>query len=187
MTSLLVESLAHSSRLNILTGRQLPSQRVWLSPADPSINHNILRKAHNEGTAVWFFQGNTFIEWKSTGCLLWIHGKRTFCQKFSGERLLLAGSGKSVIWFVYPSLLLAGTYSSPVPPLFKTLQSYAKLDQPSWHTFTSIPRISTNNPVTIFCALSYFSFSLALVLAVTFSTAFTRRTTMALSSRVTIL
>ncbi|KAH8984856.1 hypothetical protein EDB92DRAFT_1464439 [Lactarius akahatsu] len=57
--------------------------RTWLSPVDPSTNHNIARKAQHKGTAVWFFQGNIFIEWKSTGSLLWIHGK--------------PGSGKSVI------------------------------------------------------------------------------------------
>ncbi|KAH9164371.1 hypothetical protein EDB89DRAFT_2233963 [Lactarius sanguifluus] len=57
--------------------------RTWLSPADPSTNHNIARKAQYKGTAVWFFQASIFIEWKSTGSLLWIHGK--------------PGSGKSVI------------------------------------------------------------------------------------------
>ncbi|KAH9053155.1 hypothetical protein EDB87DRAFT_286188 [Lactarius vividus] len=57
--------------------------RAWLSPADPSTNHNIARKAQHKGTAVWFFQGSIFVEWKSTGTLLWIHGK--------------PGSGKSVI------------------------------------------------------------------------------------------
>ncbi|KAH9034407.1 hypothetical protein EDB83DRAFT_2525242 [Lactarius deliciosus] len=57
--------------------------RAWLSPADPSTNHNIARKAQHKGTAVWFFQDNIFIEWRSTGSLLWIHGK--------------PGSGKSVI------------------------------------------------------------------------------------------
>ncbi|KAI9438080.1 hypothetical protein H4582DRAFT_2098857 [Lactarius indigo] len=57
--------------------------RAWLSPADPSTNHNIAQKAQHKGTAVWFFQGSIFIEWKSTGSLLWIHGK--------------PGSGKSVI------------------------------------------------------------------------------------------
>ncbi|KAH9046647.1 hypothetical protein EDB84DRAFT_645807 [Lactarius hengduanensis] len=57
--------------------------RAWLSPADPSTNHNIARKAQYKGSAVWFFQGSIFIEWKSTGSLLWIHGK--------------PGSGKSVI------------------------------------------------------------------------------------------
>ncbi|KAH9034405.1 hypothetical protein EDB83DRAFT_2525240 [Lactarius deliciosus] len=57
--------------------------RAWLSPVDPSTNHNIARKAQHKGTAVWFFQGSTFIKWKSIGSLLWIHGK--------------PGSGKSVI------------------------------------------------------------------------------------------
>ncbi|KAH9060254.1 hypothetical protein EDB87DRAFT_622909 [Lactarius vividus] len=57
--------------------------RTWLSPADPSTNHNIARKAQHKGTAVWFFRGSIFIEWRSTGSLLWIHGK--------------PGSGKSVI------------------------------------------------------------------------------------------
>ncbi|KAF8274644.1 hypothetical protein EI94DRAFT_1712778 [Lactarius quietus] len=57
--------------------------RAWLSPTDPSTNHNIARKAQHRGTAVWFFQGSIFVEWKSTGSLLWIHGK--------------PGSGKSII------------------------------------------------------------------------------------------
>jgi len=58
--------------------------RAWLSPADPSTNHNIARKAQHKGTAVWFFQGRIIIEWESSsGSLLWVHGK--------------PGSGKSVI------------------------------------------------------------------------------------------
>ena len=85
MTSLLVESLARSSRLILLTGCQLPGQQAWLSPPDPSINQNILRRLHIEGTAVWFFQGHIFIEWKSSGCLLWIHGKRTPLSAFIGR------------------------------------------------------------------------------------------------------
>ncbi|KAN0139484.1 Ankyrin repeat-containing domain protein [Lactarius tabidus] len=56
--------------------------RSWLSPADPSTNHNIARKARHNGTAAWLFQGQ-IIKWKSIGSLLWIHGK--------------PGSGKSVI------------------------------------------------------------------------------------------
>ncbi|KAF8261052.1 hypothetical protein EI94DRAFT_1667502 [Lactarius quietus] len=56
---------------------------AWLSPADPSTNHNIAQKAQHEGTALWLFEGRIVIEWKSAGSLLWIHGK--------------PGSGKSVI------------------------------------------------------------------------------------------
>src|SRR6266702_692669 len=73
------------SRLNLLTGNQLKQLlRAWLSPADPSTNHNIARKAQHKGTAVLFFQDSVFIEWKSTGSLLWIHGKRAFLSAFFG-------------------------------------------------------------------------------------------------------
>ena len=34
---------------------------------------------------MWFFQGKIFIEWKSTGRLLWIHGKRTFLSVYIGR------------------------------------------------------------------------------------------------------
>ncbi|KAH9988803.1 hypothetical protein BJV74DRAFT_988000, partial [Russula compacta] len=51
--------------------------RRWLSPPDPSTNHNIACGAHHEGTATWFFEGSIFNQWKSTGSLLWIYGKRS--------------------------------------------------------------------------------------------------------------
>ncbi|KAI0269095.1 hypothetical protein BGY98DRAFT_307654 [Russula aff. rugulosa BPL654] len=57
--------------------------RKWLSPSDPSINHNIACGAHRKQRAEWFFQGRIFTEWKSDGSLLWLHGK--------------PGSGKSVL------------------------------------------------------------------------------------------
>jgi hypothetical protein len=56
--------------------------RRWLSPPDPSTNHNIAREAHHDGTASWFIQGDTFKEWKTTGSLLWIHGNRRFISPF---------------------------------------------------------------------------------------------------------
>ena len=49
----------------------------WLSPPDPSTNHNIACGTDHKKTASWFFQGSIFQEWKSTGSLLWIHGKRS--------------------------------------------------------------------------------------------------------------
>ncbi|KAF8496174.1 hypothetical protein F5888DRAFT_1835294 [Russula emetica] len=55
----------------------------WLSPSDPSKNHNIACRTHHKKTAKWFFQGRIYEEWKSTGSLLWVHGK--------------PGSGKSVL------------------------------------------------------------------------------------------
>ena len=54
----------------------------WLSPPDPSINHNIACGAHQKRTAEWFFQGGIFTEWKSSGSLLWLYGKRTLSLTF---------------------------------------------------------------------------------------------------------
>ena len=48
----------------------------WFSPPDPSTNHNIACGTHHKKTATWFFQGGIYQEWKTTGSLLWIHGKR---------------------------------------------------------------------------------------------------------------
>jgi hypothetical protein len=63
--------------LNITTGNQWRQDlRKWLSSPDPSTNHIISCGAQHEGTAMWFFRGSLFEEWKSTGSLLWIHGKR---------------------------------------------------------------------------------------------------------------
>jgi hypothetical protein len=63
---------------NMITGRQLrESLWKWQSPPDPSINHNFACNLQHKGTAEWFCDGSTFEEWKKTGTLLWIHGKRT--------------------------------------------------------------------------------------------------------------
>jgi len=59
------------------------SLRRWVTPPDPSTNHNIACDIHQGGTAEWFSQGSIFAEWKSTGSLLWIYGK--------------PGSGKSIL------------------------------------------------------------------------------------------
>ena len=62
-----------------VSGSQLRQYiRGWLSSPDPSTNHNIACAARHKGTADWFFEGSIFGEWKSTGSLLWVHGKRTF-------------------------------------------------------------------------------------------------------------
>ena len=65
------------------TGNHLRQNlRRWLSPPDPSTNHNIARRAHHEGTATWLFQGSIYNEWKSTPSLLWVHGKRAPLSHF---------------------------------------------------------------------------------------------------------
>src|ERR1700761_5075531 len=51
--------------------------RMWFSCPDPSTNHIILCGTQHQEPANWFFRGSIFEEWKTTGSLLWIHGKRT--------------------------------------------------------------------------------------------------------------
>ncbi|KAH9031827.1 hypothetical protein EDB84DRAFT_1578712 [Lactarius hengduanensis] len=57
--------------------------RKWVAPPDPSVNYNTASGAHHEGTAEWCTKGNTLANWKTSGSLLWIHGK--------------PGSGKSIL------------------------------------------------------------------------------------------
>ena len=54
--------------------------RSWLSPPDPSVNHNTACKTQHGGTATWFIQGNTFQDWKKSGSLLWVRGNRTLLK-----------------------------------------------------------------------------------------------------------
>jgi hypothetical protein len=71
-----------------LPGNQLRENvHRWLSPPDPSTNHNIACDTHNKKTASWFFQGSIFREWKSTGSLLWIHGETCASSHFSPDSL----------------------------------------------------------------------------------------------------
>jgi hypothetical protein len=101
--------------LPILLGNQLRGNiHKWLSPPDPSTNHNIACATHHKKTASWFFQGSIFQEWKSTGSLLWIHGKRLSCPPSNTTPskipfYIAAGSGKSVLWFV-----VSRSFSSPM-------------------------------------------------------------------------
>ncbi|KAI0289219.1 hypothetical protein BC826DRAFT_1187957 [Russula brevipes] len=66
------------------TGDQLRRDfRTWLSPPDPSVNHNTACKSQHSGTCKWFIEGDTYKEWKKNGSLLWIRGN--------------PGAGKSVL------------------------------------------------------------------------------------------
>ena len=78
--------------LTILTGNQLRQDlRGWLSPSDPSTNHNIACNARHTGTATWFFEGRMYKEWKSADSesLLWIHGKRVPLSNSAARRDLI--------------------------------------------------------------------------------------------------
>ena len=66
----------------IFVGNQLQRDvHHWLSPPDPSTNHNFVREARHSGTAAWFFESNSLTEWKARGSLLWIHGKRMYFER----------------------------------------------------------------------------------------------------------
>ena len=67
----------------LLRGQLLEEVQTWLSPPNPTTNHDVARKARLEGTAKWFLQGKKYQTWKSSGSLLWIHGKREFCFSVS--------------------------------------------------------------------------------------------------------
>ena len=71
-----------------LAGNQLRQDlRKWLCPPDPSVNQNAASVAHHKGTAAWFIEGSTFENWRVSGSLLWVHGKRTpSCPLSSGHR-----------------------------------------------------------------------------------------------------
>jgi hypothetical protein len=72
--------------LCIISENQLrESVHKWLSPPDPSTNHNIACGTHHKKTATWFFEGNIYQEWKFKGSLLWIHGKRAPCPNFLSD------------------------------------------------------------------------------------------------------
>jgi hypothetical protein len=72
--------------LFIISENQLrDSIHRWLSPPDPSTNHNIACGTHHKKPATWFFQGSIYKEWKSKGSLLWVHGKRTPCPIFLSD------------------------------------------------------------------------------------------------------
>jgi hypothetical protein len=66
----------HSDIVTVTPLRQAAVK--WLSPPDPSVNYYIARDTHHEGTTTWFIESATFKDWKQSGSLFWIHGKRTF-------------------------------------------------------------------------------------------------------------
>ncbi|KAH9044097.1 hypothetical protein EDB83DRAFT_2295234, partial [Lactarius deliciosus] len=122
----------------VLIGNQVrESLRRWVTPPDPSTNHNIACGIQHGGTAQWFFRGGIFGSWRSaTSSLLWIYGKRIFSSHHI-ETLCKAGSG-SIAYFYFdfrdldkqnrrnllPSLLAQlSTQSSPCCDILHRLYS----------------------------------------------------------------
>jgi len=91
--------------------------RTWLSPPDPSVNHNTACDTQHEGTGMWFIQGNKFNEWRKTSSLLWVRGNRTFLLLVNLYVTInlfplfffSAGSGKSILWYAaFPTIPVRG-------------------------------------------------------------------------------
>ena len=87
LSSLDFISAAYSFLRTISENQLRENIHRWLSPPDPSTNHNIACDIHHKKIATWFFEGNIYREWKSTGSLLWVHGKRTLCLSFPSDDL----------------------------------------------------------------------------------------------------
>lgn len=51
--------------------------QTWLTPPDPSINHDNACKTRHKETSSWIIQHKTVREWKNEGSLLWIRGNST--------------------------------------------------------------------------------------------------------------
>ena len=82
-SSSLLNPYCHSAGSDSFTGSQLRDSFLrWLSPPNPSTNHNISCDAHHNGTTRWFFQGSIYNQWKSTGSFMWVHGKRALLLIF---------------------------------------------------------------------------------------------------------
>src|SRR6266702_3388882 len=118
--------------------------RKWFSPLDPSTNHNIVCGAYHKRTAEWFFQGAKIKKWKSTGSLLWIHGKRAFllpytlappyAAVFSQRDRARAYSGSSVLSYLHFKALMVVS----APPSSKKPFPCMRPDLRPWRTSTLI-------------------------------------------------
>ena len=75
-SSLDLISVAYSALLIISENQLWEDIHRWLSPPDPSTNHNTACGTHSKRLATWFFEGKIYYEWKSKGSLLWVHGMR---------------------------------------------------------------------------------------------------------------
>jgi hypothetical protein len=69
------------------------------SPTKNGKRNELVWKAHHTGTSAWFFEGSALAEWKESGSLLWIHGKRRFsllleCARINGFLIVQPGQGK---------------------------------------------------------------------------------------------
>jgi len=87
--------------------------RKWLSPPDPSTNHDTVHSTKHEGTATWFLQADIYNKWKSTPSLLWIHGKRKFLLGIFPSASLHSKGSCLHSWLWQERPLVRGFYFHP--------------------------------------------------------------------------
>ena len=91
----------------ILGERILQDLQRWLTPPDPSTNHDIAYSSQHERTAVWVFNENIYQEWESSGALLWLHGKGlSLCSRvdISRDDSSRSGLGKEHPLVCHPTI-----------------------------------------------------------------------------------
>ncbi|KAH9974562.1 hypothetical protein BGW80DRAFT_147174 [Lactifluus volemus] len=106
--SSMAQAEIHSITLNVQRNQLRDRLRTWLSPPDPSQNHNLACRAHNEWTSQWLFQNTIFNKWKSTGSssLLWLYGKRgsgktVICSTIIEDIMALRDAGRAYVSYFY--------------------------------------------------------------------------------------
>ncbi|KAH9055257.1 hypothetical protein EDB87DRAFT_1813988, partial [Lactarius vividus] len=90
----------------VIDSGQQQELRRWVSPPDPSTNHNTACDASHKQTADWFFEGSKVKQWKSTGSLLWIHGKpgagkSILCSSIIQDALVMRDAGLASVAYFY--------------------------------------------------------------------------------------
>ncbi|KAH9974566.1 hypothetical protein BGW80DRAFT_147383 [Lactifluus volemus] len=104
--SSMAQAEIHNIVLNVQRNQLRDSLRIWLSPPDPSQNHNLACRTHHEGTGQWLFQNTIFKEWKSTGSLLWLYGnpgsgKTVICSTIIEDIMALRDAGRASVAYFY--------------------------------------------------------------------------------------
>lgn len=78
----------------------------WLSPPNPSTNHNAAKEKHLEGTGQWFLESTEFSAWKSsTKSAIWVHGipgcGKTILSSTTIQHLQSGPEGTSLAYFFF--------------------------------------------------------------------------------------
>ncbi|KAH9969671.1 hypothetical protein BC827DRAFT_22763 [Russula dissimulans] len=78
----------------------------WLSPSDPSINHNTACSVQHQVAATWFFDGSIYNEWKSSPSFLWVYGKpgsgkTILCSAIIEDIMALSEAGLANLAYFY--------------------------------------------------------------------------------------